>query len=168
VSDKFSCSCGVEHDISLRALALECAAYETNGVELCRLDVAEDLHKQIIGVALVADRLEHEASTKARMSRRSSKDGDKAGAVREWCIAAREYDWAADLWGAIGWHERAAKCRSQSDAVRAGEWRDDRLRGNPHGNHSVSTDADSPGEPEKPEQSQSCARGDSNPHTVKY
>ena len=103
----------------------QCAAYEgNNGVELCRLDFAEAQHKKIIATALVADRIEHSAGDMKRRARYALADGDKAGAQREWCIASREYEWAADLWDAIGFAERAAKCRTLADAVRAGECAD--------------------------------------------
>jgi hypothetical protein len=99
-----------------------CAAYEgSNGVELCRLDFAEKQHQQIKATALVADRLERSAQTMARRSGYALADGDKTGATREWCIAAREYDWAAQLWEAIGFRERSAKCRALAAEVRAGD-----------------------------------------------
>jgi hypothetical protein len=100
---------------------LEIAAYERNGVDLCRLEYAERLAEQVKAAALVAANLEYSAGCMARRSHYAKADGDPAGAIREWCIAAREYDWASALWSAIGFADRAAKCRSLADAVRAGE-----------------------------------------------
>lgn len=100
----------------------DCAAYEgNNGVELCRLDFAEDQHRKIKATALVADRIENSAQDMKRRSRYAAVDGDKAGAMREWCIAAREFDWAAQIWDAVGFAERAARCRAEADATRAAE-----------------------------------------------
>lgn len=100
---------------------LEIAAYERNGVDLCRLEYTERLAEQVKSAALVAANLEHSAGDMARRSRHAKADGDPAGGTREWCIAAREYDWAGVLWSAIGFAERAVKCRALADAVRAGE-----------------------------------------------
>lgn len=79
-------------------------------------------HDKIKSAALLADRIEHSAKSMMLRSTFALKDGDFAGAAREQCIAAREFDWAADLWDAINWQGHALRCRELANAVRAGEY----------------------------------------------
>jgi hypothetical protein len=99
----------------------QCAAYEINGAELCRLDFAEEQHRKIKAAALLADAMQHSAGVMARRSRHAADDGDRSGATRAWCIAAREYDWASRLWDALGFRDRAEVCRALADSVRLGD-----------------------------------------------
>lgn len=78
-------------------------------------------HDKVKSIALIADQIEHGAGAMLRRSRAAGAAGDACGATRGRCISAREYDWAAKLWDAIGFQERAIRCRNQADAVRSGD-----------------------------------------------
>lgn len=73
---------------------------------------------QIREVSEVGYQLEKSAEGMLIASRHASEAGDREGAARELTVAAREYEWAARVWDALGQIARSRNCREMSAKAR--------------------------------------------------
>ena len=69
--------------------------------------------------------LEKSAADMVRSSTGAVSDGDSSGGARALCIAAREYEWAARIWAALGQLARVRHCRDLAAGLMAGDVSDE-------------------------------------------